>query len=189
MSTNDVLLKNFQLEPTEQDYFNFQKILNHFVHLLSAGRKGNPDYGDFIDNEVKVGLRGTNQKLLDDCDDYLHFSNGIQLGIVVGESFYLVTSSSFIAWASCNITASWNASRTQDRTSVIGLHTHFNQKDPLHTKFRDGPVHTLKELGLRATGKSIKDTNEDDTPSEDLKAFYKEFEDLCSAYINESRNK
>lgn len=140
-------------DPVQRDYDNFKKMLKYFVHILRANDHENPE--QFIDNEPKSGQGYKGYQIRNSYKNFRNFSNDKTMDVSV-TSYNFPSKTCYINWTgtACNVRAIWKSH------DVIALQLYVNNDD----KWVGDKV-PLVNLGL----------NENDTPNEQLKAFYKQY--------------
>ncbi|GFH42447.1 hypothetical protein Hs30E_09980 [Lactococcus hodotermopsidis] len=152
----EVAEENEVADPTaEQDFENFKRILEYFVHILRANNKENSE--QFVAGEKKTGHGGKGQKIRESYEKFRYFSNGHTMDVSIQGGFQLFNKPNYIEWSSNggpNIRAIWNDAQTD----VISL-------QEFDGKAFVGNQYTVDELGL----------NDNDQPNDKIIEFYKAY--------------
>ena len=162
---NNKKTKYSSSEPTEEDYINFKKLLEFFVHILRAHTKKNSE--QFIEGEPKSGQGHKSHAIRKSYEAFNSFSNGKEMEVNIAGGFQLLSKTNYINWkgTSCNVRAHWN----EDETDITHLYLYND------TYLKDvGDKILLNDLGL----------NDSNIINEKLKRFYRDFLSLITTNSN-----
>jgi|LSQX01.1.fsa_nt_gb hypothetical protein len=143
----------------EEDFKNFKKILEYFVHILRANNKDNDE--KFFGKEAKSGQGYKGQAIRKSYEEIRYYSNGKSMDVSITPGYQLFNKTNYINWTETgyNIRAIWN----DQKNDVIALQLYVDVANKWI-----GEKISLSDLGL----------NDGSMPNESLKKFYKNYSDL-----------